>query len=178
MKLPRFTLRELFLLVVIAAMGCGWWVRERKLAAVLEKTKREVHEIRNEIDEKDHWKGRAIMAEARYYALGGPALPAEAFRLPVFPRGTPAAEASNSELLVFGATLSTLAATLVTAAVISGMAYLVYRIRLRTPELRLFASRKEAIIGAVAFLVLGCASGSATAWFVYSVVWYIVVPDA
>ena len=25
MKLPRFTLRELFLLVVIAAMGCGWW---------------------------------------------------------------------------------------------------------------------------------------------------------
>ena len=26
MKLPRFTLRELFLLVVIAAMGCGWWV--------------------------------------------------------------------------------------------------------------------------------------------------------
>lgn len=26
MKLPRFSLRELFLLVVIAAMGCGWWV--------------------------------------------------------------------------------------------------------------------------------------------------------
>jgi hypothetical protein len=26
MKLRRFTLRELFLLVVIAAMGCGWWV--------------------------------------------------------------------------------------------------------------------------------------------------------
>jgi hypothetical protein len=26
MQLPRFSLRELFLLVVIAAMGCGWWV--------------------------------------------------------------------------------------------------------------------------------------------------------
>ena len=26
MKLPQLTLRELFLLVVIAAMGCGWWV--------------------------------------------------------------------------------------------------------------------------------------------------------
>jgi hypothetical protein len=25
MKLPRFSLRELFLLIVIAAMGCGWW---------------------------------------------------------------------------------------------------------------------------------------------------------
>ena len=35
MKLPRFTLRELFLLVVIAAMGCGWWV-ERQRNAPLE----------------------------------------------------------------------------------------------------------------------------------------------
>jgi hypothetical protein len=26
MKLPRFAIRELFLLVVTAAMGCGWWV--------------------------------------------------------------------------------------------------------------------------------------------------------
>ena len=25
LKLPRFSLRELFLLVVMAAMGCGWW---------------------------------------------------------------------------------------------------------------------------------------------------------
>jgi len=30
MKLPRFSLRELFLLVVIAAMGCGWWVERQK----------------------------------------------------------------------------------------------------------------------------------------------------
>ena len=32
MKLPQLSLRELFLLVVIAAMGCGWWVRERRIA--------------------------------------------------------------------------------------------------------------------------------------------------
>ena len=32
MKLPQFSLRELFLLVVIAAMGCGWWVESFRLA--------------------------------------------------------------------------------------------------------------------------------------------------
>jgi hypothetical protein len=38
MKLPRFTLRELFLLVVIAAMGCGWWVeRNRAITAEAER---------------------------------------------------------------------------------------------------------------------------------------------
>ena len=34
MKLPRFTLRELFLLVVIAAMGCGWWVERQRAASL------------------------------------------------------------------------------------------------------------------------------------------------
>lgn len=32
MKLPQLSLRELFLLVVIAAMGCGWWVDRRALS--------------------------------------------------------------------------------------------------------------------------------------------------
>jgi hypothetical protein len=32
-KLPQVTLRELFLLVVIAAMGCGWWVEHQRLTA-------------------------------------------------------------------------------------------------------------------------------------------------
>jgi hypothetical protein len=32
MKLPQLSLRELFLLVVIAAMGCGWWVDRQKLS--------------------------------------------------------------------------------------------------------------------------------------------------
>jgi hypothetical protein len=31
MKLPQLSLRELFLLVVVAAMGCGWWVDHRRL---------------------------------------------------------------------------------------------------------------------------------------------------
>lgn len=37
MKLPRFSLRELFLLVVIAAMGCGWWVEHRHSTSALIK---------------------------------------------------------------------------------------------------------------------------------------------
>jgi hypothetical protein len=36
MKLPQLSLRELFLLVVIAAMGCGWWVDRWQLNAALE----------------------------------------------------------------------------------------------------------------------------------------------
>jgi hypothetical protein len=32
MKSPRFTLRELFLIVVVAAMGCGWWVERHRKA--------------------------------------------------------------------------------------------------------------------------------------------------
>ena len=31
MKLPELSLRELFLLVIIAAMGWGWWAREGQL---------------------------------------------------------------------------------------------------------------------------------------------------
>ena len=31
MKLPQLSLRELFLLVALVAMGCGWWMRERQL---------------------------------------------------------------------------------------------------------------------------------------------------
>jgi len=31
MKLPQLSLRELFLLVVIVALGCGWWVDREKL---------------------------------------------------------------------------------------------------------------------------------------------------
>ena len=32
MKLPQVFLRDLFWLVALAAVGCGWWVRERQLA--------------------------------------------------------------------------------------------------------------------------------------------------
>ena len=32
MKLPRFSLRELFLLVALVAMGCSWWVERQRAA--------------------------------------------------------------------------------------------------------------------------------------------------
>lgn len=40
MKLSRFSLRELFLLVVIAAMGRGWWVERQSAAAEREKNEK------------------------------------------------------------------------------------------------------------------------------------------
>jgi len=46
MKLPRFSLRELFLLVVIVAMGCGWWVDRSSL-------RNNVNRLREMADEKD-----------------------------------------------------------------------------------------------------------------------------
>lgn len=49
MKLPQVSLRELFLLVVIAAMGCGWWVergRPKREADMWEKHAR-------------YWRGNA-----------------------------------------------------------------------------------------------------------------------
>ena len=49
MKLPRFTLRELFLIVVIAAMGCGWWV------ASAERSKLETRLMEQERVSR-HWR--------------------------------------------------------------------------------------------------------------------------
>lgn len=37
MKLPQLSLRELFLLVALVAMGCGWWVDRSRLATALEE---------------------------------------------------------------------------------------------------------------------------------------------
>ena len=33
MKLPQLTLRDLFWLVAVVAMGCGWWVDRTRLAS-------------------------------------------------------------------------------------------------------------------------------------------------
>jgi hypothetical protein len=33
MKLPQLSLRELFLLVALVAMGCGWWIDHRDAIA-------------------------------------------------------------------------------------------------------------------------------------------------
>jgi hypothetical protein len=41
MKLPQLSLRELFLLVVIAAVSCGWWVDRSALRAELKRFQRE-----------------------------------------------------------------------------------------------------------------------------------------
>jgi len=40
MKLPQLSLRELFLLVALAAMGCGWWVERRSLILTAADSKR------------------------------------------------------------------------------------------------------------------------------------------
>ncbi len=48
MKLPQLYLRELFLLVVIAAMGCGWWV---------ERSRSKLH--------SDMWREHAAYWEAK-----------------------------------------------------------------------------------------------------------------
>ena len=33
MKLPQLTLRDLFWLVLVCALGCAWWVEHRRLQA-------------------------------------------------------------------------------------------------------------------------------------------------
>lgn len=39
MKLPQLSLRDLFWLVALVAMGCGWWVDHAHSAAALEGSK-------------------------------------------------------------------------------------------------------------------------------------------
>src|SRR6188508_2905588 len=34
-KLPQLSLRELFLLVALVAMGCGWWIRDSRQSALI-----------------------------------------------------------------------------------------------------------------------------------------------
>jgi hypothetical protein len=46
MKLPQLSLRELFLLVVIAAMGCGWWVDRLSLARIVRDVKSNAESLR------------------------------------------------------------------------------------------------------------------------------------
>jgi hypothetical protein len=36
MKLPQLSLRDLFWLVALVAMGCGWWVEHRRLSDQIE----------------------------------------------------------------------------------------------------------------------------------------------
>jgi len=45
MKLPQLSLRELLLLVVIAAMGCGWWVHGSRQAATVYRLEVEKQQV-------------------------------------------------------------------------------------------------------------------------------------
>jgi hypothetical protein len=42
MKLPQHSFRELFLLVALVAVGCGWWVEHARLREVLSRLHYEV----------------------------------------------------------------------------------------------------------------------------------------
>ena len=56
MKLPQLSMRELFLLVALVAMGCGWWLRERQHRADLN----ELLLLKLTADEAaDDWKRQA-----------------------------------------------------------------------------------------------------------------------
>ncbi len=176
MKLPQLALRELFWLVLVCALACGWWLDHLQQLAVIQETTRGANELR---DERDHWKKRAIRSEA-IVAFQGLAWPEGAFNGPsaeVEPL-PPANEGSDSQSLILAATLSTLAATLTVAAIIAGLAYLIHRSRLRTPAFRLFSSPQEAFAGLVGFLILGCLCGGPIVWFVYSSVWCIFFPPS
>jgi hypothetical protein len=61
----KLSLRELFLLVALAAMGCGWWVNHRRLAANAEKTKLRGFETIDElVKDRNRWRTRARGAQS------------------------------------------------------------------------------------------------------------------
>lgn len=63
MKLPQLSLRELFLLVVIASMGCGWWVYQSRL-------QNELHETQGQLKLLKLQNERLIEQERAFHALG------------------------------------------------------------------------------------------------------------
>jgi hypothetical protein len=61
----KLSLRELFLLVVIAAMGCGWWVDRSSVSAVCERKMKENSEYFRELCTAVHEVGYAILIDAK-----------------------------------------------------------------------------------------------------------------
>ena len=57
MKLPQLSLRELFLLVALVAMGCGWWVERGQFLAQKQRETdvAEYHGYQRGIDEATEW---------------------------------------------------------------------------------------------------------------------------
>jgi hypothetical protein len=53
MKLPQLSLRALFLLVVIVAMGCGWWVDRRFFSSKIDSMVRDAKEAERQATERE-----------------------------------------------------------------------------------------------------------------------------
>jgi hypothetical protein len=45
MQMTRFTIRELFLLILMLAMALGWWADHRRMANLCEDQKMEIHRL-------------------------------------------------------------------------------------------------------------------------------------
>jgi len=69
MRLPRFTLRDLFWLVALAAMGCAWWVDRERSRKALQAVSAESERRANQLEVERG--SRAKSSLQRTYALDG-----------------------------------------------------------------------------------------------------------
>jgi hypothetical protein len=53
MKLPQLTLRDLFWLVLVAGMGCAWWVDNSNQRGTRQKLTEAISEAGYRFDERD-----------------------------------------------------------------------------------------------------------------------------
>jgi len=56
MKLPQLSLRELFLLVALVAMGCGWWVDRQSANDRLDECQQRLFDTEESLK---NWSGQA-----------------------------------------------------------------------------------------------------------------------
>jgi len=70
MKLPRFSLRDLFWLVLVVAMGCAWWVNYSRMSSEVQRLKAvEQSYLGLQVDLK--YSDERIRALQRVIATGG-----------------------------------------------------------------------------------------------------------
>jgi hypothetical protein len=67
-KLPQLTLRDLFWLVALVAMGCGWWVRERQFRRDLQTEAGRSQHLANEIH---LLQKEASFLRSKVFGMGG-----------------------------------------------------------------------------------------------------------
>ena len=66
-KLPKLTLRDLFWLVALVAMGCGWWVDRRSVAA---RAKLEINQAEQKAGQADsNSYGLTLVLEKQGYRV-------------------------------------------------------------------------------------------------------------